>query len=221
MGKLSNAKIFGGLGALLLFIGSFVPYLNFVLPLVGLVLVFIAVKYISDETKDNSIFSNFLINFILTVIAFVALIAGLIITIGSVGILSELEEELSDVETALSFIGGIFILIGGLIVSDFLGDIVETVGEEAHLVYSSVMGAAVRFFLYYIALILSLTVMKVDVFILQIVAIAIAITVAIGVGGAVAIAFGFGLREYVAKNAHVWFGPEEHAKRRAKRKRRN
>ena len=109
MGKLSNAKIFGGLGALLLFIGSFVPYLNFVLPIVGLVLVFIAVKYISDETKDNSIFSNFLINFILTVIAFVALIAGLIITIGGVGILSELEEELSDVETALSFIGGIII----------------------------------------------------------------------------------------------------------------
>ena len=118
------------------------------------------------------------------------------------------------------FIGGVFILIGGLVISDFLGDIVETVGEEAHLVYSSVMGAAVRFFLYYIALILSLSVMQIDVFILQIIAIAIAITVAIGVGGAIAIAFGFGLRDYVAKNAHIWFGPEEHAKRRAKRKRR-
>lgn len=117
------------------------------------------------------------------------------------------------------FIGGVFILIGGLIVSDFLGDIVETVGEEAHLAYSSVMGAAVRFFLYYVALILSLSVMEIDVFILQIVAIAIAITVAIGVGGAVAIAFGFGLRDYVAKNAHLWFDPEAHAKRRARRKR--
>jgi hypothetical protein len=118
-------------------------------------------------------------------------------------------------------IGGVFILIGGLIVSDFLGDIVETIGEEAHLAYSAVMGAAIRFFLYYIALILSLSVLKIDVFILQVVAIAIAITVTIGVGGAIAIAFGFGLREYVAKNAHLWFGPEEHAKRRAKRKRRD
>jgi hypothetical protein len=118
-------------------------------------------------------------------------------------------------------IGGVFILIGGLIVSDFLGDIVETIGEEAHLAYSAVMGAAIRFFLYYIALILSLSVLKIDVFILQVVAIAIAITVTIGVGGAIAIAFGFGLREYVAKNAYLWFGPEEHAKRRAKRKRRD
>ncbi|WP_455369567.1 mechanosensitive ion channel family protein [[Eubacterium] cellulosolvens] len=119
------------------------------------------------------------------------------------------------------FIGGVFILIGGLILSDFLGDIVETVGEEAHLAYSAVMGAAVRFFLYYIALILSLSVMEIDVFILQIIAIAIGITVAIGVGGAVAIAFGFGLREYVAENAHSWFGPDAHARRRAKRKRRD
>ncbi|WP_455279852.1 mechanosensitive ion channel family protein [[Eubacterium] cellulosolvens] len=116
------------------------------------------------------------------------------------------------------FIGGVFILLGGLIVSDFLGDIVETVGEEAYLAYSAVMGAAVRFFLYFIALILSLSVMKIDVFILQIIAIAIAITVAIGVGGAVAIAFGFGLREYVAKNAHLWFGPETRAKKRARKK---
>jgi hypothetical protein len=116
------------------------------------------------------------------------------------------------------FIGGVFILIGGLIVSDFLGKIIETVGEEAHLEYSSVIGAAARFFLYYIAVILSLSVMEIDVFILQIIAVAIAITVAIGVGGAVAIAFGFGLRDYVAKNAHVWFGPDARAKKRARKR---
>jgi hypothetical protein len=163
----------------------------------------------------------------LTVIQFFDIIIRWAIYFGSILIAIEMLEIPAFTNIADSilvylphFIGGIFILIGGLIISDFLGDIIETVGEEAHLVYSSVMGAAVRFFLYYIALILSLTVMKIDVFILQIVAIAIAITVAIGVGGAVAIAFGFGLREYVAKNAHVWFGPEEHAKRRAKRKRR-
>lgn len=164
----------------------------------------------------------------LTVIQFFDIIIRWAIYFGAILIAIEMLQipALTNIADAIlaylpHFIGGVFILIGGLIISDFLGDIVETVGEEAHLAYSSVMGAATRFFLYYIALILSLSVMQIDVFILQIIAIAIAITVAIGVGGAIAIAFGFGLRDYVAKNAHTWFGPEEHAKRRAKRKRRD
>jgi uncharacterized membrane protein len=109
MGTLSNAKIFGGVGAILLLIGSFIPYLNTILPIIGLVLVFVAVKYISDETRDRDIFKNYLVSFVFTVIALVALIAGLIITIGGLGILSELEEELSDVDTLLSFLGGFII----------------------------------------------------------------------------------------------------------------
>lgn len=109
MGKLNNAKLFGGLGAILMLIGAFIPFANFILPFIGLILMFVAVKYIADETRDASIFNNYLFYFIASFIAIVALIAGLIITIGSLGVISEIGEKLSDVDTALSFIGGIII----------------------------------------------------------------------------------------------------------------
>ena len=53
MNNLSNAKTFGGIGALLLLIGGFIPYAGPLISIVGLVLVFIAVKSISDITKEG------------------------------------------------------------------------------------------------------------------------------------------------------------------------
>ena len=44
MSKLSEAKVFGGIGALLMLIGGFIPYAGPIVSIVGLVLVFIAVK---------------------------------------------------------------------------------------------------------------------------------------------------------------------------------
>ena len=70
MSKLSEAKILGGIGAILMLFGGFIiPGLG---AIIGLILVFIAVKYIAGETKDNSIFDNYLMNFICNVIAVVA-----------------------------------------------------------------------------------------------------------------------------------------------------
>ncbi|MEA2054351.1 MAG: DUF996 domain-containing protein [Candidatus Thermoplasmatota archaeon] len=107
MGKLSNAKVFGGIGAILMLVGGFIPFAQMILPIIGLVLLFVAVKYIADETKDGIIFRNYLLYFVCTIIAFIALIAGLIITIGGIGIMSELKGELSDMDAILSFLGGI------------------------------------------------------------------------------------------------------------------
>ena len=58
MGKLRDAKILGGIGAILLLL-SFIPFVS----IIGIVLMFIAVKYISDETKDKDIFKNYLYSF--------------------------------------------------------------------------------------------------------------------------------------------------------------
>jgi len=69
MSKLSDAKILGGVGALLALILPFIPYIGPILSIVGAVLILIAVKYIADETKDDKIFKNYLLNFILSIIA--------------------------------------------------------------------------------------------------------------------------------------------------------
>lgn len=52
MGKLGDAKLLGGIGSIL----QIIPFLS----VVGYVLVLIAVKYVSDEVQDSSIFTNML-----------------------------------------------------------------------------------------------------------------------------------------------------------------
>ena len=84
MTKLSEAKIYGGIGALLSILGI-VPYAGPLLGLIGLVLIFIAVKQIADETKNHKIFNDYLMNFILQIVAVVALIIIVIVAFGISG----------------------------------------------------------------------------------------------------------------------------------------
>ena len=70
MSLLNNAKIIGGVGALLILLGL-IPSIGSILGIIGFILVFIAIKYVSDETKDKSIFNNFLYFFILVIVAIV------------------------------------------------------------------------------------------------------------------------------------------------------
>ncbi len=79
MGNISNAKIFGGIGSILMLIGGFATG---ILSIVGLILVFIAIKYISDEVRDKEIFNNYLFFFILNIIATITLVAILFAGIG-------------------------------------------------------------------------------------------------------------------------------------------
>ena len=107
MSNLSNAKAFGGIGALLLLIGGFVPLVG----IVGLILVFVAVKYIADETKDNKIFHNYLVSFICGIIGIVALLLGMFIAFGAAGgftFFSALETaEITDFATFWEYFGTI------------------------------------------------------------------------------------------------------------------
>jgi uncharacterized membrane protein len=52
MGKLSDAKMLGGIGSIL----QIIPFLS----IVGYILTLIAVKFVSDEVQDSSIFTNML-----------------------------------------------------------------------------------------------------------------------------------------------------------------
>jgi len=91
MSLLNNAKTIGGIGALLIILGL-VPSIGPILGIIGFILVFVAVKYISDETKDKSIFNNFLYFFITAIVAIVVSISILTIAFLEAGGMSYIME---------------------------------------------------------------------------------------------------------------------------------
>ncbi|HDN51021.1 MAG TPA: DUF996 domain-containing protein [Thermoplasmatales archaeon] len=112
---MSNAKVFGGIGAILSLIGGAIPGIGFVMPIVGLVLLFVAVKYISEETRDDSIFRNYLFYFVCILIAIIAAAAIVFVTIGGLSFFTLIsEEDFSGEEPSLGFLGA---LIGGIFIA--------------------------------------------------------------------------------------------------------
>jgi uncharacterized membrane protein len=82
MSQFSNAKLLGGIGALLTIL-TIIPAAGFILGIVGIILIFIAIKQISDEIKDTTIYNNYLWFFVLCIIALV--VAAAITIIGLAG----------------------------------------------------------------------------------------------------------------------------------------
>ena len=130
MGKLSEAKIYGGIGAILTLVGGFIPYIGPIASIVGLVLVFLAVKYIADDAKDNVIFKNFLISFVCMIIAVIAVMAIIIGTIGAIGGLSfftELEnEEINDFDSFWDYFES---FIAGVVAAVVIGWVLLVIGS--------------------------------------------------------------------------------------------
>ena len=112
MSKIGQAKVLGGIGALLSLL-IFVPTIGFIIGIVGLVLVFIAVKYIAEETKDHAIFHNYLMNFIFDIIAIGAVFGILLMAFGVSGGMSWMNaiqgKEFTDFNSVWSTFGTIFI----------------------------------------------------------------------------------------------------------------
>jgi uncharacterized membrane protein len=132
MSKLSEAKILGGVGAILSLL-FFVPYGGPLLGLIGLVLIFVAVKYIADETKNESIFRHYLLNFILQIIALGAFIAIMIISFGVSGGFSWVStiqsQNITDFNSFWSSYGSnIMTLIGGCFLAVIIAWLLLTLG---------------------------------------------------------------------------------------------
>ena len=102
MSKLSEAKILGGIGALLMLFGGFLlPGLG---AIIGLILLFIAVKYISNECKDSSIFDHYLLSFIYIIVAIVAVVSIFLLSIGSITFFSVVESmDFTDFNSVMDF----------------------------------------------------------------------------------------------------------------------
>ena len=84
MDELRNAKILGGIGALLTLIGV-IPTIGWLFGIIGFILVLIAVKYIADAAKEKSIMNNYLYFFILSIISLIIPLIILLYTFQSVG----------------------------------------------------------------------------------------------------------------------------------------
>lgn len=126
MSKLSNAKVFGGVGAILSLVGGVIPWVGFVLPVVGLVMLFVAVKYLSEETMDDTIFRNYLLYFVCILVAIIAAAAIVFVTVGGLSFFTMLsEEDFSGEEPPLGFLGA---LIGGIFIALVIAWVLLIVG---------------------------------------------------------------------------------------------
>jgi len=127
MSKLSNAKIFGGIGALLMLVGMFVSTFGVVF-IVGLVLVFVAIKYISDETKDKKIFDNFLYFFICHIIIIGVFVGFAVFAISTIDItnIQEIAEGITDFSSFWAEFGD---LVTGCLASFVIAWILVIIGS--------------------------------------------------------------------------------------------
>lgn len=121
MSKLSNAKVFGGIGAILALLGGFIPSVGFVVSIAGLVLLFVAVKYLSEETKDGSIFRNYLYSFILWIVLIVAVVGILAAAFGAAFGLSEIQDWENWEEESNDKILGVAAICFGVVVALIVG----------------------------------------------------------------------------------------------------
>jgi len=85
MGSLSQAKTLGGVGAILMIVGGFVPYVGIAIVIAGLVMVYLGVKNISEVANDPQIKSDFTLYVIMAIIAAAVIFALPFVVIGSFG----------------------------------------------------------------------------------------------------------------------------------------
>ena len=76
MPTISQAKTYGGVGSILVLL-AFIPTVGWILSVIGFILTLLAVKYISDDLHDNTIFNNMIIAVVISIIAFI--VVGVIV----------------------------------------------------------------------------------------------------------------------------------------------
>src|SRR5271170_3896337 len=106
MATLSQAKMLGGVGSILIFI----PFVS----LIGYIFMIIAVKEISDDLQDRSIFNNILIA---AVTGIVGALAGAFVILASVGAIAKVSITAGLAADRGAFLG---VLAGLLLVWIFL-----------------------------------------------------------------------------------------------------
>ena len=89
----------------------------------------------------------------------------------------------------------ILILVVGIILIDWLMDLLQGMGEARRIEGFGVIAMALRAFLYFVVVILALQQLLIDLSIIYVFVVPLAWGVALGLGAAIAIIVGFGLRD--------------------------
>ncbi|WP_440989711.1 mechanosensitive ion channel family protein [Haloarchaeobius baliensis] len=105
-----------------------------------------------------------------------------------------------------AFVVGLLIIVVGFVLADFLADAIARTQTVTETRYTDFFADGARIFLYFIAIVIGLDTMGVDVAILYTFAQAAAWGVAAGIALALGIAFGWGGKDYVANNIGGWLG---------------
>jgi small-conductance mechanosensitive channel len=110
-----------------------------------------------------------------------------------------------------AFIAGTLIIVVGFVLADVLADVVARTESVTDTGYTDVFADGIRMFLYFIAIVIGLDTIGVDVQILYTFATAAAWGLAAGIALAIGIGFGWGGKDYVAQNINQWapFGASE------------
>jgi small-conductance mechanosensitive channel len=103
-----------------------------------------------------------------------------------------------------AFIAGALIIVVGFVLADFLADVIARTESITDTGYTDVFADGMRVFLYFVAVVIGLDTIGVDVQILYTFATAAAWGVAAGIALALGIAFGWGGKDYVAQNIDGW-----------------
>jgi small-conductance mechanosensitive channel len=116
-----------------------------------------------------------------------------------------LSEWVSDAVSYLpAFVAGTLIILVGFVLADFLGDAIARTQTVTGTAYTGWFADGVRFFLYFVAIVIGLDTIGVDVEILYTFTEALSLGVAVGVALAIGIAFGWGGKDYVGENIGDW-----------------
>jgi small-conductance mechanosensitive channel len=108
------------------------------------------------------------------------------------------------VEYIPSLAAGILVILVGFILADFVGDALRSVGKAGAMEYSGIFADGLKFLLYFVVVVMGLSLMRIDVAILHVFATALAWGAAAGIGVGLGIAFGWGFKDAVSKRAEGW-----------------
>lgn len=103
-----------------------------------------------------------------------------------------------------AFIAGILVIVIGFILADFVADVVAGTDAMTNVSYTGAVANGLRVFGYFLAVVVGLGTIGIDVQILYLFSAAIAGGLALGVALAVGLAVGLGGRDYVADNVGTW-----------------
>ena len=111
---LESGKTLGGIGALLMLIGSFVPFVG----IIGIILLLVGLKHLADYYNENSIYQNAIWALIFGIIGIAAVAIVVLSLIFGITLIGPTVDPFAtaDMGAAFAFLGGVIIaLIVGFI----------------------------------------------------------------------------------------------------------